>query len=56
MKRLNQSMILFYCLHGYCFVPVLQTSADACNSIITMYGNTDITPAVPGCHGNFVFC
>ena len=28
---------------------------DECNSnsIITMYGNTELTPAVHGCHGNF---
>ena len=35
-----------------------QASADArnSNSIIIMHGNTDITPAVHGYHGNFLFC
>ena len=40
-----------------CFVQILQTAADrvAVACIVTMYGNTEATPAVHGCHGNFIF-
>ena len=39
------------------FVYMLEitTSARNINSITTMYGNTKVTPAVCGLHGNFYF-
>ena len=33
----------------------ITTSARNINSITTMYGNTKVTPAVCGLHGNFYF-
>ena len=32
----------------------METRECNSNSIITMYGNAEVTPAVHGCHGYFI--
>ena len=47
---LNQPLI-FFC--GMCICYKHLQMHVIVNSIITIYGNTNVTPAVQGCHGNF---
>ena len=49
---INQSVIFFVAQTVFCTY-----ARNICNinSIITMYGNTKVTPAMHGCHGNFMF-
>ena len=38
-----------------CTFAKMSANARNINSIITMYGNTKVTPAVHGCYGSFKF-
>ena len=47
LRWLNQPLIFFLQWHEQCFVHMPQTSADSnSNSIFSMCGNTNVTPAV----------